>query len=348
LLPHIGLPITLLNKNIYPAKPINIGQQLGLGLQYPISKRWAIKLEGQFRRFNLQKNITATYGNLIGNDLSAIHSFKPSTIINGLLGVQHNRTSKSGRNQLELGLGGGIQQLKQGQNTVAFRNPYLLGNMDTVYQSSGKSLAPLTQLSVQNTYYIRPCIGISVGVNAQYAPALYNVSYTRVTADNGSPLSFQQFCNATNIVQTAYAPFSITFATAVRIKLGGCTPKDDSYNLPKSCFNLLWRNQVPKDSCFQGDSIKFNIINSAFSATATGYDICIAPLNNLNKEQLLYSLPYPAFSFYISSVLLEADKQYAVIVKLKSNKKTEECLQYISPIKRCADCCKDAKLPGKQ
>ncbi len=348
LQPHIGLSHTLLNKNIYPDKPVNIGQQFGLGLQYALRNHLAFKLEVQYRQFSLQKNITATYGNLIGNDPSAIRSFQPSSIVNGLLGMQYSLLSKNGRNQLELGLGGGIQRLTQGQNMVAFSNPYLLGNMDTVYQSSGQSLAPVAQLGIQNTYYIRCNFGITLGVNVQYAPALYDVSYTRVTADNGSPISFQDFCKATNIVQTAYAPLNFSFVAGIHIAFRRCPPKDDGYPLPKSCFNLLWRNPAPKDSCFRGDKITCAIVNSAFSPSITGYDISIAPLNNLNQQQFLFSLPYPSLSFNISSALLEANKQYVVIVQLKSNKKTEECVQYINPVKRCADACKDAKLPGKQ
>jgi hypothetical protein len=112
-----------------------------------------------------------------------------------------------------------------------------------------------------------------------------------------------------------------------------------------TCFSLGFKNKPKKDSCFTGEQLQFTITAQA-NSSITGYEIYMAPVNYLNNQRLLYSLPYPSSSFYISSILLDANTAYAIIVKQISKNKQESCLQYIMPVMRCANACKDVKLPG--
>jgi hypothetical protein len=111
-----------------------------------------------------------------------------------------------------------------------------------------------------------------------------------------------------------------------------------------TCFSLGFKNESKKDSCFLGERLQFTITAQA-NSNITGYEIYTAPVNNLNNQRLLFSLPYPSSSFYISSILLDANTAYAIFVKQISKKKQESCLQYIMPVIRCANACKDVKLP---
>lgn len=47
----------------------------------------------------------------------------------------------------------------------------------------------------------------------------------------------------------------------------------------------------------------------------------------------------------ISSILLDANTAYAIIVKQISKNNEESCLQYIMPVTRCTNACIDVKLP---
>jgi hypothetical protein len=113
-----------------------------------------------------------------------------------------------------------------------------------------------------------------------------------------------------------------------------------------SCFNAGFKNAPKKDSCFTVDKLQFTI-SAIANNNIIGYEIYIAPVNDLNNQRLLYSLPYPSSSFYISSILLDANTAYAIIVKQISKNKRASCLQYIMPVMRCANTCKDVKLPGQ-
>jgi hypothetical protein len=112
-----------------------------------------------------------------------------------------------------------------------------------------------------------------------------------------------------------------------------------------TCFNLGFKNESKKDSCFTRERLQFTITAQA-NSSITGYEIYTAPVNNLNNQRLLFSLPYPSSSFYISSILLDANTAYAIIVKQISKNKQESCIQYIMPVMRCANICKDVKLRG--
>jgi hypothetical protein len=110
-----------------------------------------------------------------------------------------------------------------------------------------------------------------------------------------------------------------------------------------TCFNLGFKNEPKKDSCFTRERLQFTITAQA-NSNITGYEIYTAPVNNLNNQRLLFSLPYPSSSFYISSILLDANTAYAIIVKQISKNKQESCVKYIMPVMRCANACKDVKL----
>ncbi len=110
-----------------------------------------------------------------------------------------------------------------------------------------------------------------------------------------------------------------------------------------NCFNVGFKNAPKKDSCFIGEQLQFTITAQA-NSSIIGYEIYMAPVNNLNNQRFLYSLSYPAYSFNISSILLDANTAYAIIVKQISKNKQASCLQYIMLVIRCANTCKDVKL----
>lgn len=343
LLPSIGMPIQFLPKDIYSGKPLNFSQQFGLEIKKKISSKFSISLEGQYGIFNLKQNIKKTYGPYIQND--SFGNYHQSTLLNGIVNFSYTKYSKNAKNMFELGIGAGIQQLKQGANTLSMRNPYQANTLTNVYRNvEGKYTTPLVQLTLQNTFYIKPCLGITVGVKAQYAKAEQVTTYKKIPPNTDGQLAYEQFINSKEIETKQQSTFTLIPTIGIRFVFGGCKGKNTKTKPTDSCFGLEWQNKVPKDSCFRGDKLKFLITQKNINPNATVYDILIAPINNLNDQTLLFTLPYPSGSFFINTVLLDADKEYAVIIKLKSRKKEEECLQYIQPVKRCADCCKDVNL----
>ncbi len=343
ILPTIGMPIQFLSKDIYSGKPLNFSQQFGLELKKKMSNKFSISLEGQYGIFNLKQNIKKIYGAYIQND--SFGNYRQSTLLNGIVNFSYTKYSNNGKNMFELGIGGGIQHLKQGANTLSMRNPYQANALTSVYRNvEGKSTTPLAQFTLQNTFYIKPCLGITLGVKAQYAKAAQVTTYKKMPPNTDGQLAYEQFINSKEIETKQQSTFTLIPTIGIRFVFGGCKPQKQSNN-KNTCFGLQWLNKTKRDSCYNGDTLKFTITQTYNNTTATVYEIYIAPVNDLNNQRLLYSLPYPSSSFYISTILLDADKEYTVIVKLKNRKKEEECLQYITPVKRCSDCCKDVKLP---
>jgi hypothetical protein len=149
--PDFGVPFNFLNNDIYSGKPLNISKQFGGTIQIGISKHIALSIEGLYRTFSLQKNLEATYNNMLKNDPLAVRSFQASNILNGLLGLNYYRYNKKGNSLFEIGVAGGLQQLTQGKNILAFHNPYRLGLLDTMCI---KMAVRSIQVSVNSPYRI--------------------------------------------------------------------------------------------------------------------------------------------------------------------------------------------------
>jgi hypothetical protein len=354
--PDVGVPFNLLNKDIYSAKPLNISKQFGGTIQLGISKHIAVSIEGQYRNFSLQKNLEATYNNMLKNDPLAVRSFQVSNIRNGLLGLNYYRYNKKGNSLFEIGVAGGLQQLTQGKNILAFHNPYRLGLLDTVYQNGGKVNSGIGQFTLQNTFYIGKRLGIRVGVKTQYAPALYNVTYNKIpSSKTDEQISFQEFCKTTTITQTAFNPISIIPTVGITIALGGSTKekklkpkKDKEDKKPKTgCFTLSWKNQPKKNECFQAGDLNFGISAPSNLSNVIKYEVSIAPVNDLSNPQFLFDLPYPSAYFSIDANTMNPKINYIVIVKMIYLQSGLNCAQSSTTINRCNEPCaqpEDSKL----
>lgn len=220
LTPEFGLPFTFLNKDIYSGKPLNIAKQFGGQVQLGIGQHLSIGIDAHYRTFSLKKNIEATYKNYINSDVNFIRSFNPSAIINALLTLNYYRYNKKGNNLFQFGLGGGMQQLNQGKNIMAFHNSYRFGLLDTVFQNDSKTNSVVGQLTLQNTFFLSKRIGLTLALKAQYAPNLYNVNYTKIpSSSTDEKMSFQEFCKTTTITQTTYNPISIIPTIGITLQL---------------------------------------------------------------------------------------------------------------------------------
>lgn len=345
VLPQIAAPITLLNKDIYSGKPLNIGKQLGAELKFKLSKKISVGLEGQYGTINLKDNIQKTYAGYTQSG-NSVGVFNTSNYINGILNFTYNKYNKNAKNLFEVGIGGGMQLLNQKENSLQISLPNAPTVNSIVYKDVEKKYKnPLAQLSLQNTFFIKPCIGIMVGVKAQYIINDNKQGYYKpVPKEINTPPDYQGLFTTNNVEFKKQQQFKIIPTIGLRFNFGGCkspkTPRKQD-----DCFTLQWTNENKRDTCFKGDSLKFIITQDGTNSTATNYEIFIAPTSNLSHPQLLFTKSYPTSSFYISSILLDANKEYMVQVKLKSKSGEVLCTQNIKPVKRCADCCKDSKLP---
>lgn len=348
--PSFGTPMQFLNKDIYSGKPLNFSSQFGLAINKPISKKINLGIDAQYNRFNLGQNIEQTYQRFISN--GSVKNFSPSSTITGIVNIGYTKKwgTKKG-SETGIALGAGVQHLTAGGNNLQIPNPFLGNQLTSVYkENEGNYTYPLLQLSLTQSFYIKPCIAIEVGVKAQYVFSNYKTMYKQAPSDTSQQAALDKLFNGPDVITTKQRQFTLIPTIGIRFILGACkSPKpDDNPQQPTaSCFGLQWKNAVPKDSCFRGDTLKFAITQTTLIPGASMYEIYIAPVNDLNKEKFLYSLLYPSARFTINPVLLDASTEYVVIVKLRNNNKKLECLQYIRPVKRCADCCKDVNLPGK-
>jgi hypothetical protein len=350
LFPEGGYSFNFLNKDVYAGKPLNKSVQFGGGLRFKLGKKLSVGIEVQQRAFNLEKNITATYRSIIGQDPNLVKSFNQSTVLNGLLGLYYNKSNKRSSNLFEVGLSGGLQQLQLGETFLAFNNPYQLGALDTVYkQKETKKISPMVQFSLANTIFIKKTIGIRIGIKLQYAPNLYEATYREVTQSTTNN-SFEEFCKTKSITQTVYNPFSIIPSVGIVIPIGfGVTKvarkkdnsnEDNNKKKPKiNCFGLKWNNSIKQDKCLEDDKLKFTFSMPGSVTNVIRYEVYLAPINDLNNKTLLFNLPYPSTTFNINSLVLEIGKAYMVIVKLVYLNENYNCTQMAGPVKRCDKPC---------
>lgn len=349
--PQAGASFNLLNKNIFLNKSVLISPLVGLSINKQMSKKFIIGIEAQYTQYNLGNAVQEQYSRFFTN--SSIKSFSPSAVINGLLNVGYTANkggTTKGNNGVRIELGAGVQRLTTGGNILQVPNPFLNNELTTVYsETKSTSTNPIVQLSLTKSWELKPCLLFDVSLKAQYIRYNNKAMYKPIPSDTGQVLTERFFFNNPEQRAVTHRPFTFIPAIGLRFVLGGCRkpkpPKEEPQQPTASCFDLQWKNAVPKDSCFRGDTLQFAFTQKNLVPGATGYEIYIAAVNDLNNEKLLYSLSYPAGSFNINPVLLDADKEYVVIVKLRNSKKENECIQFIQPVKRCADCCKDIMLP---
>jgi hypothetical protein len=381
LTPQAGSSFSLLNKNIFPNKPVLISPLAGLQINKPLGSNFGIGIEAQYSSYNLGSSIEQQYSRFITG--SSIKNFSTSTALNGLLNFSYTFSRKGGKggkgsetiitlgeraankggkggttkgnNGIRIEIGAGVQRLTTAGNTLQVPNPFLGNQLTTVYRENKEvSTNPMLQLSLTKSWEIKPCLFFDVNVKAQYIRYNNKATYKSVPADTGQAALDFFFINNPEKIEATHQPFTFISTVGLRFVLGGCrTPKVKQPKQPKeepqqpmaSCFVLQWKNTVPKDSCFRGDSLQFALTHKNLAPGAIAYEIYIAPVNDLNKEKFLHTIPYPASSFTINPILMDANRDYVVIVKLRNSKKENECIQFIKPIKRCEDCCKDVKLP---
>ena len=356
ILPTISKPIHFFNKDIYSGKSLNFSQQFGLGLQKNISNKIFIGLEAQYGKYNLKDNVLQTYQRFVTS--SSAQNFSSSILINGMVNIGYASSKRKGgtkdgpKGQVAIGIG--MQRLSANGNNLQIPDPGNGNRLTTVYQESkGTYNNPLLQLSLSETFYVKPYLGITAGVKIQYVRNLQSTVYKTVPTDTSAQGALKNLFASPYIIGKASWQFTVIPSIGIRYVFGGSKgpqvtknpPDKDPQQQSHGCFGLQWKNNVPKDSCFRGDTLQFGLSRNNLVPGATVYEIYMAPVNNLNNQQLLYSLPYPANSFTIKPVLMDANTEYSIIVKLKNAKKENECLQYMMPVKRCADCCKDVKMP---
>jgi len=355
--PEFSIPFTQLNKDIYPVNSINQSKQYGLGLKFRISKKWAIGLEGQYRNFNLKENIEATYAQYIQSDPNAIRQYSNSSILNGVLSLNRYRYSKKGRSLFEFGIGGGMQQQNIGRSILAFHNPLLLGQLDTLYQNGNNVNSYLGQLSLQHTLFIGKHIGLKLGVKFQYAPNFYKVSYHKV--DKNTSQSFIEACKTVIVTQTTSNPFTLVPAVGLTYQFGrrkdpkpkpvDNTPEpkeEDNNRQNRNCFELIWRNKPENGKCFEGEALKFKISQPTSNPPVESYKVYYAPFNNLDELHEISSLIFPASSFSIPSNIFSTNTRYVIVVKAIYKNEYNNCLQMVNPIELCTNPCNLNNLPN--
>lgn len=379
LTPQAGANISLLNKNIFPNKQLLISPIAGLQINKPVSKNFGIGVEMHYTNYNLSSTIQQQYNRFITGN--SVKNFSATTVINGLLNLSYTvpktggkggkggttvitigeraATNKGGKGGKGAGgetviyLGAGVQRLTTGGNSLQVPNPFAGNQLTTIYrENEGTSTNPVIQLGVTKSWYIKPCMAVDVSIKAQYIRYNNKTIYKSVPKDTGQSALDKFFINNPEKIAVTHQPFTFISTIGLRFKLAGCRspktpkqPKDEPQKSFASCFSLQWQNAVAVDSCFRGDSLRFIFPQKNLVPGALAYEIYIAPINDLSNQKLIQTLAYPASRFIINPVILDANKEYAVIVKLLNTDKTKECLQYIKPVKRCEDCCKDVKLP---
>lgn len=336
--PEFGIPFMSLTNDIYKGKSLNTGQQYGFGAKYGVSKHFALGLEGQYRTFSIEPNIEEAYRPMFQFDPDRKGTYNSSNILNGILSFNYYRYNKNETNLFQVGLGGGIQQLKQGENTLLFHSPVVPNDLVSVYKDGGTHTAPIAQLSIENTFFINKSIGIHLSIKVQYAPNQYEVTYKPLPTDANSQEIYFIFMESEPVTETVKTP-AISFIPSIGITLPfGTRDKEPRW---KSCFLLDWINQPAGSECFTDEKLDFEISGPN---TALRYEVYLASYADLNHPVLLLTLP-TATVFSISASQLDADKVYDVIVKSIYQNSDRNCLRHIGSIKRCADACKDSKLP---
>ena len=361
---EFAMPYTQLNTGIFGTQALNTSKQLGAGISFPLSKHLAIGLEGQYRQYSLKNAIEQRYQGIESLDQNSFKSFEDSKLMNGLASLKWYSYNKKGNNLFEIGMGGGIQSLNEGRNLITFKNDLRLGKTDTLFSQGGKVSGILGQLTLQNTFFISPKIGIRLGVKAQFAPVMGQLTYLKTT---GSPMTYQQLCTTTTITQTAANPISFIPSVGITIQLGGgkkpkipvvaaapaiiaatTKPQQDKNekNQNGQCFELRPQTKIERDKCFGDDAFICNILHAPQmgGATVLRYEVYIAPFNDLTNKQLVQTLTL-AGVFSISASLFDTNKQYVVMVQSFCRDKQYNCLQYIRPIIRCPNACLDISLP---
>jgi hypothetical protein len=359
IFPEYGYSFSQLNKTVYSGNTINQSKQIGAGLRLKLFKKISIGFEYQQRAFDLSNNIKETYAPIILNQ-NSFKEFNTSSNKNLLGGLFFNKASKSRSNLFEIGISGGIQQMNIGESTLSFQNPFQFNQADVLYKTKAQEVKSLMgQISIANTFFIKKFIGIRLSIKGQYAPNLYEVSYRSFPANK--EFSFEQFCNAQNITQTAYNPISIIPSVGITIPLGFGKPKQD--NQPKfeepirpkeepkenkpdeskkkkiDCFTLVWTNPPKDGKCITESKLNFKITMPSTYTTIAGYEVYLAPLSDLTAKVMLFNLPYPSSNFSINSATLSLGKEYFVIVKLLFTDTNLNCSQVSDKIIRCDDGC---------
>jgi hypothetical protein len=230
--PSFGIPIQSLNKDIFSSGQFNSGKQVGLELTKKLSNKFSISLEGQFAGYDLKKEIQERYGRFIRNDSFSV--FNKSNQFNAILNLNYSTLSKNKKNLFEIGIGGGIQQFKQGANVLTVRNPYQPNTSATVYRNEETSYsAPIGQFTLQNTFFVKPCIGITVGIKAQFNFGQTKTStiYKKLFDSCYGQFAYEQFFNSANQVSTWHSPVTFIPNIGILFNFGGCKPV---YSPPKN------------------------------------------------------------------------------------------------------------------
>ena len=356
-----GLPLTPLNSKMYGSQALNKGKEAGLGLKFPLSKNLALGLEGHYREFDVSSLVSSHYQGITQVDPAALFRFKPSQILNGIGSINWYKYSKNGKNLFEVGVGGGLQALAMSQSSLTFSNPLRLGQTDTLYSHSGKSNAVMGQLSLQNTFFITKNIGIRLALKAQYAPNMYRVGYV---STGGKTMTFEEFCNTTQITQTTANPISFVPTAGITIQLGGKKPKPVVATVPVTarppkeekkeeeqkqgeCFDVKLLTKI-ENGCFGGEKFRCQI-NQRFrernAPRPLRYEVSIAPFNKLTEQELITTIATAGIFEIAASKFRTSTVEYIIILKSVYQDSKYNCLQFIKPIRRCPDACLDVTLP---
>ena len=341
-LPEIGYAARSVPKDIYSGKPLNFGTHYGLNVRFGVSSKIAVGFEGQYQSFDIKSNIESTYQPMFQFDPTKVGTYNPTTIFNGIANVNYYNYNSKNTNLFEVGLGAGIQHLNQGVNNLEMENPFQIDTKTSVYRDGGKQMGLIGQLNIQNTFYIKPCFGIFVGMKFQYASTKYKVYYKEVPNEVNSIHDYYNFIDTETKVREVSFPITIIPTVGIRWQLR-CNPRDNTPK-DKACFALKWSNQKDEEKCFEGEKLEFKIKASGNTSALSFYEIYLAPYDNLTNQVHIQTLPNTATSFSINSSQLDANKKYDIIVKSVYPNNEGNCLQHIGPITRCADACKDAKL----
>jgi hypothetical protein len=148
-----GLSFNLLNEKVFIQNKINVGQQVGLSFKKGISSHFALGFEVQQRSFNFKNSVLETYQFVTANSKS-LSAFTDSKIYNGIINLSYYKTSISGKNLFEIGIGGGMQHQNLGTNYLEFDNPFKQGTKEVLFEAKETSISPMAQFSMQNTFFI--------------------------------------------------------------------------------------------------------------------------------------------------------------------------------------------------
>ena len=347
LLNQVGLPFTMLNSKVFTEKPIHRGQMVGAELKIRLSKTFSFGLEGQYGTIDIKENVLAKYA-IFNQNFGTVPVFSPSTYTNTLLNFYATKYSKSGRNLFEFGLGGGVQFFEQSENTLDITMATIAQPLSVrvFEQSKRRYSSPMGQLTLQNTFFIKPCLGITLGLKSQLTTNKTQGAYTPLNEQQAVEPNFQALALTEKSKLEDYTQLSLIPTVGIRFNFGAC--RERKPDKPISCFGLNWTNHSRKDTCFTPDKYTFAINQNGFNSSVLNYEVFMAPINDLNTPQLLFTLPYPSTSFFINSTLLESMRKYLVLVKQKDINGNVICVQAIQILKLCPDACRDSGRLGEK